>query len=142
MAPVLAGHRARAQVFASFLPNFSRTCRTASRRPLPRMPAKPRSRSMRMQGMPRGSSCRRSTLKPGAYGAAHTTFASTIVVSPRVLGSPHEREMNIASGIAGSFGWGTGVFRCLTYESYSLGGMNSRFDLQHFCQENQWKAES
>jgi hypothetical protein len=26
-----------------------------------------------------------------------------------------------ASGIAGFFGWGTGVFRCLTHEAYSLG---------------------
>jgi hypothetical protein len=31
-----------------------------------------------------------------------------------------------ASGIAGFFGWGTGVFRCLTHMSNSLAGMTSR----------------
>src|SRR5882757_6468749 len=31
-----------------------------------------------------------------------------------------------ASGIAGFFGRGTGVFRCLTHESNSLGGVNLR----------------
>jgi hypothetical protein len=31
-----------------------------------------------------------------------------------------------ASGIVGFVGGGTGVFRCLTHKSYSLGGMNSQ----------------
>jgi hypothetical protein len=59
------------------------------------------------------------------YFAPVRPLMDGFILGIRLIALVHEAPDD-TGGIAGFFSWGTGVFRCLTHESKSLGGMTSR----------------